>query len=102
MASGAAARSTRDGTLCPNRAAARATTSVSGSDRSGAPFDEPIDAFGLPREFRIVRGDQEGEPALRLQSQEEIVDDLARLRIEIAGRLVGEHDRRRVHECARN
>ena len=47
-------------------------------------------------------GDEEGEPPLGLQPEEEIVDDLARLRIEIARGLVGQDHPRAVHERARD
>src|SRR5215831_8932107 len=65
-----------------------------------SPLDEPVDAVGPPRELRIVRGDEEREPTLSGQAQEQIENHLARLRIEVAGRLIGQDELRPVDERA--
>src|SRR5215475_8314922 len=60
----------------------------------GAPLDEPVTAIGFAGQFVVVGGDDEGQAPLDLEPQEEIPDHFARLRVEIAGGLVGQHNAR--------
>src|SRR5262245_5309830 len=63
-----------------------------------AALDEAVRAVRPADERGVVRGDQERDPAGRLQLQEEVVHHLARLGIEVPGRLVGEDDPRPIHD----
>src|SRR6266511_1395916 len=80
--------------LCPMPATAKPFPRTSSSGPGdGAPLEEAIAPVGLAGQIVIVGSDDEGQVPLRLEPQEEIPDDLARLGIEIARGLVGEHHR---------
>jgi hypothetical protein len=51
-------------------------------------------------DVRLVRDQQDGDAALLVQLLERAHDLLAGLRIEVAGRLVGQHQRRIAHQRA--
>ena len=57
-------------------------------------------AIGTRRELGIVRCDDQGEAAFGTHFVEEIEERLRRVRIETAGRLIGEEDSRTVDERA--
>src|SRR5262245_5607080 len=67
-----------------------------------ASFNEPVDPIRATGQIGVVSGDQERDPALRLQLQEQVVDDRARLGIEVARGLVGEDHAWSVHQRARH
>src|SRR5260370_35449522 len=54
--------------------------------------DQAIPPVGLPGQLVIVGRDHERQVVLGLQAQEQGPDDLACLRVEVAGRLVGQED----------
>src|SRR3954447_12075774 len=63
----------------------------------GAGLDQAVaDADGPPggvRDVRVVRHQDDGDPLLRVELLEHLEDLLARARIEVAGRLIGEQER---------
>src|SRR5207249_11457302 len=66
-----------------------------------SPLDEPVGAVCAPGELGVVGRDEERKAPFGLKTHEQIEDDLTRLRIEVAGRLVGENGPRVVHQRAR-
>src|SRR5260370_14721749 len=54
--------------------------------------DQAIPPVGLPGQLVIVGRDHERQVVLGLQAQEQVPDDLAGLRVEVAGLLVGQDD----------
>src|SRR2546426_12579718 len=73
----------------PTRAAPRAP-----------PPDEPITPIGPARQVGVVGRDQEGDAALGLEPCEQIVNNLASLRVEVARGLVGQDQRGTIDEGA--
>src|SRR2546425_1452131 len=76
--------------------------SIPWSDLPCSPLDEPVGAVCAPGELGVVGRDEERETPFGLETHEQIEDDLTRLRIEVAGRLVGENGPRVVHQRARD
>src|ERR687892_509488 len=67
-----------------------------------AALDEAVNSVRAPGQLGIVRGDQERDPALGLKLHEQVVDDLARLGVQVARRLVSENHARLVHQRTRD
>src|SRR5689334_12747085 len=63
---------------------------------------EPHQAGAVLGDVHFVRDQHDGDAALHVQALEDVHDFHARARIEVAGRLVGEQDRRLVDERARD
>jgi hypothetical protein len=64
--------------------------------------DELDDAIAAPRKPRVVRDDQERRLLHFVHLAQQVEHRVGRLRVEIAARLVGQHERRRHREGARN
>src|SRR5438477_2075289 len=73
-----------------------------GAQPAGASLDEAVAALGLPRKIRVVCGDQKCDPALGLEAEEEVVNDLARLGVEVTGRFVRDDDAGPIDQRARD
>src|SRR5207245_4868078 len=69
-------------------------------DLPGPPLDEPITPIGPARQVGVVGRDQEGDAALGLEPCEQIVNNLASLRVEVARGLVGQDQRGTIDEGA--
>src|SRR2546428_11603680 len=66
----------------------------------GPPGEEPITPSGPARQVLVVGRDQEGDAALGLEPCEQIVNNLASLRVEVARGLVGQDQRGTIDEGA--
>src|SRR5262249_25949153 len=87
--------------VCVATSVGRCSTSALGRiDLARAAVNESIDALGFTSEIGIMRRNEERNTALGLQLEEEVVDHCARLRSQVARRLVGEDDSRPVHPPA--
>src|SRR5215471_2260576 len=69
-----------------------------------AVLDEPVlhvdDALGVARHSSVVRYEDDRDPLFSIQFLKHLQDFYARLRVEVAGRLVGEQQRRMVYQRA--
>src|SRR5262249_36760474 len=84
----------------------RRRTSRGGLSRSlhvllDLPVPNVDDTVSVSRDVRLVR-DEDDRVAALVETPEQPHDFFARLRVEIARRLIGQQDRRVVHECPRN
>ena len=60
----------------------------------------PDDAAGMGGDGRVVRHQDDGEPVLAVELAEEVENLLSRLRVEVAGRLIGDQEGAAVDERA--
>src|SRR5712692_2690747 len=67
-------------------------------DLSRPSLDQPVAPLGPPGEVGIVGRNEERDAPFRLQPREQVVDDLARLRVEVPGRLVRQDQLGRVDQ----
>jgi len=88
---------------CPDRSRVDSGVSTFGGiDLPRSSLDQAVDTLGFAGQIGIMRRDEERDAPLGLQLEKQIVDDGARLGVEVAGGLVGEDDLRPVHESARH
>ena len=64
------------------------------------PVAHPDDSIGVGGDGRVVRHEDDREPVLAVELAEEAEDLLARLRVEVAGRLIGDQEGAAVDQRA--